>query len=174
MAISDFVKSNVHGSLVFSDGTGTPITHTELYDLGDLSINFNGSSGGKLNNVVHHFRRGNYLSSSYGERAVPTFSLTAYHTGTAAAAPGSIADWVLRRTPYGSLVSVLGSGRVWACKLVITYEGTDFGDTNDGTITLNKLVPRLDSFTEAIDGNKFAISGDILGAIEGDLSIDEI
>jgi hypothetical protein len=174
MAISDMVKTSVHGSIVLSDGTGTPITHTELYDLGDFALNLNGASGGKLNAAVHHFRRGNYVSSSYGDRAVPTMSFTAYHTGTAGSTPGSIADWVLRRTPYASTVSTLGSGRVWACKVVITWEGTDFGDSADGTITLNNVVLRLDSFAEQMDGNRFSISGDVLGAIEGDLSCSEI
>lgn len=173
MAISDFVKSNVHGSFVWSDGTGTPITHTSLYDRGDIVISGLGE-GGKLNSVVHHQRRGNYISSSYGERIFPTVTFSAFHTGTAASTPGSIADWIQRRTPYASTVSTLGSGRVWASKMVLTYEGTDFGDTSDGTITLNHVVWKLDSFTEAIDGNSFSISGTVLGAIEGDLAIAEI
>lgn len=172
MSISDFVKTNIHGSFVLADGAGTPTTHTSLYDLGDLTISGLGEGG--LLNVAQHFqRRGKYLSSAYGERMFPTVSFSAFQTGTAGSAPGSIADWVLRKTPYASLVSTLGTGRVWASKCTINIEGTDFGDAADGQIILNSVIWKLDSWAEAADGNKFSISGTVMGPIEGDLAVAE-
>lgn len=172
MPISDFVKTNVHGSFTLSDGTGTPVTLTGAYDLGDVAIS--GLSGPFLNEVVNHERRGNYVSSSYGARRYPQISFSAYLTGEGASAPGSLQAFLMKAAPYASNVSTLGSGRVYAVKFVLNIEGTDFGDAADWSATFNHCIPTDLSFAEQVDGNRFSITLQCVGSISGSLTAAEI
>lgn len=172
MAISDFVKSNVHGSFTLADGTGTPVTLTAAYDLGDVAIT--GLSGPRLNEVVNHERRGNYVSSSYGARRYPQITFTAYLTGEGAEAPGSIQAMLMRATPYASNISTLGSGRVYAVDFTLNIEGTDFGDAADWSTTFADCIPIDTGLNEQVDGNRFSFTLQCVGAITGSLAAAEI
>jgi len=172
VAISDFVKTAVHGSFTLSDGTGTPVTLTAAYDRGDVAIS--NLSGPYLNEVVNHERRGNYVSSSYGARRYPSITFSAYLTGEGASAPGSLHAFLMRATPYGSNVSTLGSGRVYAVKFTLNIEGTDFGDAADWSAVFNNCIPTDVSLTEAMDGNVLSMTLQCVGAITGSLTAAEI
>lgn len=172
MPISDFVKTSVHGSFTIADGTGTPVTLTAAYDLGDVAVS--GLSGPYLNEVVNHERRGNYVSSSYGARRYPTITFSAYLTGEGASAPGSLQAFLMKATPYGSNISTLGSGRVYAVKFTLNIEGTDFGDSADWSAVFNHCIPTDVSFSEQIDGNRFSITLTCVGGITGSLTTAEI
>lgn len=172
MSTSDFVKSNVHGSFTLSDGTGSPVTLTAAYDLGD--VNISGLSGPYLNDVVHHERRGKYLSSSYGQRRYVSIAFSCYLTGEGAAAPGSLQAFLGKRTPYTANISTLGSGRVYAVKFTLNIEGTDFGDSADWSSVFNHCIPTDMGLSEAADGDKFSITLTCVGTITGDLAAAQI
>lgn len=172
MAISDFVKTAVHGSFTLADGTGTPVTLTAAYDLGDVAIS--GLSGPKLNEVVNFERRGKIISSAYGARRYQQITFSGYHTGEGASASGSLQAFLMKATPYGSNISTLGSGRVYAVKFTLNIEGTDFGDAADWSTVFNNCVPVETAFSEAMDGNKFSFTLQVLGSITGSLTASEI
>lgn len=172
MPISDFVKTAVHGSFTLEDGTGTPVTLTAAYDLGDVAIS--GLSGPKLNEIVNHERRGQYVSSSYGARRYPQITFSAYLTGEGTSAPGSIQAFLLQTAPYAANVSKLGSGRVYAVKFTLNIEGTNFGDAADWQTVFNNCIPTDMSFSEAMDGNKVSFTLQCVGSITGALASAQI
>lgn len=171
MALSDFVRTHVHGSFSLADGAGSPNLLTSLYDLGDVAIS--GLSGPKLNDVTSHQRRGKWVSDSYGDRRFPQITFTSFHTGEGAAAPGSVQAFLTQSTPYGSNVSVQGVGRVYAVKFTLNIEGTNFG-ADDWSTVFNNCVPIDLGFGEAGDGDKWSITLECKGAITGSLAASEI
>lgn len=172
MAISDYVKTAVHGSFTLADGTGTPVTLTAAYDLGDVAIS--GLSGPKLNEVMTFERRGKIISSAHGARRYPQITFSGYLTGEGASAPGSIQAFLMKATPYTANISTLGAGRVHAVKFTLNVEGTDFGDAADWSVVCNHCVPVETAFSEAMDGNKFSFTLQVLGSITGSLAASEI
>lgn len=173
MALADFVRNHVHGSFVLADGTGTPVTLTSLYDLGNVSIT--GLSGPKLNEVMTYQRRGNWVSDAYGDRRFPQITFTSFLTGEGAAAPGSVQAFLTRSTPYTANVSVQGTGtaRVYAVSFRLDIEGSDAG-ADDWSTTFANCVPIDLSFGEAGDGDKFSFTLECKGAITGSLAASEI
>ncbi|MEQ1565389.1 MAG: hypothetical protein ABMA64_07105 [Myxococcota bacterium] len=172
MAISDFVKSNVHGSFTLYDGSGSPNSLTAAYDLGDVAVS--GLSGPYLNDVLDFTRRGRIISSAYGERRFPEISFSAYLTGEGAASPGSLQAFLMRAVPYNANVSVLGSGRVYAVRFVLNIEGTDVGDATDWSTTFNNCVPVDTKFGEGNDGDKFSFTLSVKGSVTGSLTASQI
>lgn len=164
-AESTYVKANTHGSITLSDATGTPVTKTLAYDKGDLSIS---GLRSKLNAVNHVQRRGRYVSSHHGERTFPAVSLSCFLpnvVGSTSSAPGSVLEFLTMLGAYAGNTNPLGTGRPAACKLALTIEGTNFGDTADESVTLNSLVITELAIAEAADGNTITISGEVVGTV---------
>lgn len=172
MALSDFVKTSVHGSFTLADGTGTPVTLTASYDLGDVAVS--GLSGAKSNEIVNHERRGKYVSSSYGARRYPQVTFSAYLTGENSTTPGSIQAFLKQLAPYTANVSTLGTGRVYAVKFTLNIEGTNFGDDADWSTVFNHCLITDMGFSEAMDGNKITFTLQCVGSITGALAQAEI
>lgn len=171
MSISDFHRTDVHGSFSLADGTGTPVELTSLYDMGD--VNVSGLSGPKLNEVKPHFRRGKWKSDSYGERRLVTITFTSKLTGEGAAAPGSVQAFLTKSTPYTANVSVQGAGanRVYAIDFTLDIEDDDGADWST---TFANCVPIDLSFGEGPDGDIFSITLECRGAVTGSLAASEI
>lgn len=172
MALTNFVKNNVQGVIVLKDGAGVPNQMTLAFDRGDLSI---GPLAWVLNELVKIERRGKFKSANVGARFYPQLSFSAWLAQFTDAAADVVADFMLKRGKFAGNVSKFGSGHpVYAIDLQYTLEGTNYGDTADHTFTATNFVPRLDSFTESIDGNQIAFSGEVLGPITGDLAVAEV
>ena len=177
MAISTQPKGSIDGSVSFADGTGTPVTNsgTALFTKGD----------GKLTNINDVLQsktivetRGQRVGVAYGARVYPQFTVTGIATGfTAASAPGTMADWVLKRGPYSANVSTLGANRPWAFDVVVTVEGTNWGDSADHTFTLEDCIVPDGGFSWAEaegGGNAYSLTLVCTGAITGDLAVAEL
>jgi hypothetical protein len=170
MAVSEYAKTDIHGSITLSDGTGTPVTLALSYDMGDLSIT---GLAEKLNEVTAIQRRGKHVSLAHGARTYPSVSFSAIMTQfTEASAPGTLADFILRRAAYSANISTTNAGGVYTIDIVLTIEGTDFSDAADHTVTLTDVACTLD-FAEGAP-NSFSISGQVYGAVTGDLATTEI
>lgn len=164
-AESTYVKANTHGSITLADSTGTPVTKTLAYDKGDISIS---GLRGKLNAINHVQRRGKYVSSHHGERTFPGVSFSCFLpniVGSSASAPGSVLEFLTMLGAYSGNTNPLGTGRPAACKLTLTIEGTNFGDTADETVVLSSLVITELSIQEAVDGNTISVTGEVVGTV---------
>lgn len=163
-APSTHVKNFVGGSVTLSDGTGTPLTLVVPLDQGNFSV-----SGLReyLNEPVKVETRGKFKSLLYGNRAYPQFSLSAYVgnlVGDDNVAPGSVLEMVTGTGAYSSAVSTLGASRNMTVDVMLTVEGTNWGDSADETITLEDVVISID-FAESGEGNTITMSGEVLGAV---------
>jgi len=166
MAVSTFVKNFTHGSLLLSDGTGTPVTLTVDCMNGDFSIS---GLAKILRETAKYESRGLLKSVAHTTRTYPSGSFSAMMTAfTEAIAPGTLADFVLNQAAYSANVSTLGaSAQVYAIDLVVTIEGTDFGDAADHTFTLSDCRCTID-FAEG-DPNQFTLNFEVLGAVTNGL-----
>jgi len=177
MAVSAFVKTNVSGTLLWEDGTGTPLTLTLAFDRGDFALS---GLNETLNERVAIERRGRYINSAYGNRVYPAFSLSCWVSAfqDSGVAPGNAITFLTRATgsAYAAAVSTLGAGAAvpFAFDQTYTLEGTDWGDSADHTFTLADCEVLDFAFSEAADGLSIAINGVVRGAITGDLDMTEI
>ena len=163
-AESSYIKTNISGTIVLSDGTGTPVTLTLAYDRGDLAIS---PLQEKLNELVKIERRGKFVSHAYGARVYPTVSFSVYSgnvVGGTTTAPGTPTEFVTFTGSYAANLGTLGTGRPKTVDMVITIEGTNFGDADDEVITLNDVYI-TGAWSEAADGNTISFTGEVLGAI---------
>lgn len=170
MSLEDFVRTAAHGSFVLTDGT--PVSLTAQYELGDVAVS--GLSGPYLNEVQEFESRGNFISDAYGPRRYVQITFSAFLVGEAAAAPGSLQAFLTRSTPYGSNISVQGSGRVYAVKFGLNIDGASFGVSNWATV-FNNCAPVDMSFGESLtDGDRFSFTLRCRGAVTGSLAAAEI
>lgn len=166
-APSSYVKNNTHGSITLRDGTSiTPVLLlTEPFDRGDLQI---GGLGPRLNDLVLVQARGRHISPAYGNRRYPTFSFSFWVSnliGSTASQGGTIIEFITGKGAYAGNTNTAGTNRPWMLDLILTMEGTAFGDASDETVTLNDCHCTFD-FQESVDGNQVSISGTIAGAVD--------
>lgn len=162
MAISTVVKSYRDGTIVLSDGTGTPLTVTVQFENGDLSL-----SGTNQGNYEHtkYLDRGELGSIRKTNRMFPTGSFTCQMTDLSDATDRLIWDIVNKTGSFASAVSTLGANAdLYTLKIVLTVEGTQFGDSADHVLTMNDARCSID-FAEG-DPNSFTINFEVLGTIQ--------
>lgn len=169
MALDDFVKSDLEGSITLTDGNSN--TMTLAFDNGDFS---GGPFKEVLNEHVKYERRGKFTSVGLGARIYPTFSFTAMVHQFTDATADVLADFVLRNGKFASNQSTFGANhRVYAMDVKMDIEATDFGHSADMTFTLHDCVVTIDSFGEGRPST-ISISGEVLGEVTGDLACDEV
>jgi len=174
-APSTVIKTGTMGTITLVSGATTLAL---TYDMADLVIE---GLSPKLNEVNAHESRGVFRGLSYGNRTYPTLSFSAWFTNFAGeddTPPGSMIEFLTGLGAYDGNASTLGTGRPMTIDIKLTIEGTDFGDTADETIVCHDVYCTF-GFTEAIDGNKFSISGTVYGEVVTDnnsqvLTFDEI
>jgi hypothetical protein len=167
MAASTYQKTNADGSIVIKDGTGTPLTLTIPFTRGDIKI---GPLKAKLKNTVAIQARGVHLGIRHTDRVYPTFSLSCFCPEWTAASGGTPTDMIFGKAAFSAAISVDGAtADVKTRTVVITVEGTDFGDGADKTVTLTNVECEV-NWTEDAGGNYLEISGTVYGAITGDLA----
>ncbi len=160
------------GSITLSDDTGTPISLTVALGEGDFSIENLQST---LNAVKKYESRGRFSGAAYAERIYPTFTLTAKVAEFTDATTGTLADAVLKNGAFSSAVSTLGTGtkEVYALDVTFDLEVSDYeAAESDGQFVAQDCVLSI-AFAEG-DPSTFQLSGEVLGAITGDLAAAEL
>lgn len=161
MAISTVVKNFRDGSIQVKDGTGTPLSVTIQFENGDLSL-----SGTNQGNYEHtkYLDRGELGSLRKTNRMFPTGSFTCQMTDLSDATDRLIWDIVNKTGAFASAVSTLGANAdLYTLDIVLTIEGTNFGDSADHVLTMEDCRCSID-FAEG-DPSNFTISFEVLGAI---------
>lgn len=162
MAVSTTVKNFRDGGIVLSDGTGTPLTCTVLFDMATFAISGLKAS---LHEIIAYEVRGELSSLRKGKRTYPTFSLTAMMSELSDATNTNLMDFVRKTGAFAAALSTLGQyADVYTSKLVLTIEGSNFGASEtDHVLTLNDCELTID-FAEG-DPNTFTISGTVRGTV---------
>lgn len=161
MAISSVVKNFRDGSIQLKDGTGTPLTVTVQFENGDLSL-----SGTNQGNYEHtkYLDRGELGSIRKTNRMFPTGSFSCQMTDLSDATDRLIWDIVNKTNSFSAAVSTLGANAdLYTLDIVLTIEGTNFGDSADHVLTMEDCRCSID-FAEG-DPNSFTINFEVLGAI---------
>lgn len=144
------------GTLVISDGAGSPLSVTVTYEDGNFS--FTGMNQGVMDTVVFMDRGRPYSIRKEKNRPIP-FSFTA-HALSMVGDPGSAC---FKKGTWASATSTLpaasGGSEVFCVKLVYTAERTDFGASTDSTATF--LICRITDvdFAEGMPST-FTIKGE--------------
>lgn len=168
MAESDFIKTAFHGwaTLICHDlATGADVELDLSFDLGDLNVT---GLARQLHEKVLFKRRGRRAGKGVanGERLTPQVTLSCYVTNmTSSAKPGTPFELLLFKGAYEDCVSVLGENHRDAIHLKVGWYGEDFGDEQDDGFKFLDCVYDI-NFGEAMEGNKFSMTFDVLGDIE--------
>lgn len=162
MAISTVVKNFRDGTIVVSDGTSpTPLSVTIQFETGDLSI-----SGANAGQVEHtkYLDRGELGSIRKTNRSFVTGSWSCQMSDLSDGTDRLIWDLVNKTGSFASAVSTLGANAdLMTYKVVLSVEGTNFGDSADHVLTMNDCRCSID-FAEG-DPNSFTINFEVLGTI---------
>ena len=171
MAVSSIVKTSIDGSLTLSDGTGTPVTLSVTFDLGDLTIS---GLSQRLNEVAAIQSRGKLRSIRHAARTFPSLSFSAYVSSYAGetSVPGSLSEFITGTGLYSANTST-SAGDVYTVDVTFDIEGTDLSDGVDGQIVCSDVHFTFD-LAESMDGNTISLSGTVYGAVSGDVSAAEI
>ena len=164
MALSDVTKSFRDGTILIEDGTAvTPLNLTVQFEAGDLSLS-GLAQGGTSYETTQYLDRGEFGTARKTNRAFPTGSFTAQLTELSDGTNETIPDILLAQGSFSAAVSTLGADAdVYAVKITLTIEGTDFGDASDHVMVMNDCVCSLD-ISEG-DPDTFSISFTVLGAV---------
>jgi hypothetical protein len=162
MAISTVVKNFRDGTIVINDGTSpTPLTLTVQFETGDLSLS---SANQGQYEYTKYLDRGELGSIRKTNRMFATGSFSCQMTDLADATDRLIWNAVNKDGAWASAVSTLGANAdLYTLQIVITIEGTNFGDAADHVLTMNNCRCSID-FAEG-DPNSFTINFEVLGAI---------
>lgn len=135
MALSTVVKNNCDGTITLSDGAGSPATLAVGFDMGDLSID--GLKATQRETATYE-SRGVLKSVRHTSRTYPSGSFSFMLKDVSDASDQTLIDFCLFQGSYSSGVSTLGaSAECKTIKVLLTIEGTDHGDGNDHTISLD-------------------------------------
>ena len=161
MPISSVVKNFRDGTITLSDATTpTPLSVTVQYEAGDFSIT--GLSQGNTE-VTTYLDRGDLGSVRLTSRTFPTFSFTAHMTDLSDATNKTLWDAVNKTGAFAAAVSGITSSDVYGLKVLLSVEGTNFGDPTDHSLELNGCHLTID-FSEG-DPNSFSLNGTVYGTI---------
>lgn len=167
MATSSVVKNMADGTIVLKDGSAVPLSCTVRFDNADFSVD---GLKAKLRETNAYQHRGVLSSVRHTTRTFPTFTLSCSMSNFTSAAADTVSDVILKNGAFNAAVSTLGTNAdVYTVDVVITEEGTNFGDAADHVFTLEDCELSL-SYAEG-DPNTFSISGTCYGAVTGDLAI---
>ncbi len=161
MPLSSVVKNYRDGLITLASGGGSPITLTVQYENGDFSLT--GSNQGNYD-ITKYLDRGDLGSVRKTARSFPTGSFSAHLTELSDATNLTLWDAVNRTGAFAAAVSTLGANAdVYTLNIVLTIEGTQFGDATDHVLTLNDCRCSID--VSEGDPDSFSISFEVLGTI---------
>ena len=161
MPLSSVVKNYRDGLITLASGGGSPITLTVQYENGDFSLT--GSNQGNYD-ITKYLDRGDLGSVRKTARSFPTGSFSAHLTELSDATNLTLWDAVNRTGAFAAAVSTLGANAdVYTLNIVLTIEGTQFGDATDHVLTLNDCRCSID--VSEGDPDSFSLSFEVLGTI---------
>jgi hypothetical protein len=143
------VYTSRHATVTLKDGTGSPITATAGPGPGDMTLDPFEEANTAATKVLN---RGDYMEMVYGEDNEVSFSITVHQVGDLTGE--SILDAINKTGNFASGITVDPGGVVWALDVVVTMVRD--GVTNVFTLSTCRLKA---SWSEALEGNKFSISG---------------
>ena len=161
MALSTIIKTGADGSILLSDGTGTPLTLAVRFSNADINI---GGLTNSLREVTTIQARMKTIGLRKGAPVYPTIAFSCYLTDLGEATSGTIFNWEAKTAPYGSRVKTHSIGDLDTYDVKLTIEGTDHGDAADQSINCKDCHGTW-TFTEEDGGNKAAFSGVIYGNV---------
>lgn len=161
MALSTIIKTGADGSILLSDGTGTPLTLAVRFSNADINI---GGLTNSLREVTTIQARMKTIGLRKGAPVYPTIAFSCYLSDLGEATSGTIFNWEGKTAPYASRVKTHSIGDLDTYDVKLTIEGTDHGDAADQSINC-KDVHGTWTFTEEDGGNKAAFSGVIYGNV---------
>lgn len=156
MAYSTIPKTKRDGKIELLDGTTpTPVSLEVAYEDG----NFTFSQPQQFSELVT-MDRGNFAAIRKQDEQSITGSFSFHFRQFTSSSAGSIRDFINQANAYSGNVSTGSSGTPfvehYCVDIKYTAEGTDFGDDNDHTVTLEKCVCSLD-FSEG-DPSSFTLN----------------
>jgi hypothetical protein len=157
-------KNSFKGTISFADGTGTPVTLSVVFTKGDTTLP---ELRQHLNEDVIISARSRFIGLSTGAPSYPQVSFSAFCgnlVGSSNTAPGSPMEFCHGKGAYSANISTIGANRLMTIDVVITIEGSDWGDTADETITLEDCRMGV-AWAEAEDGNTLSFTAVVLGSI---------
>lgn len=171
MALSTVVKNSfTSGSIIVSDGTGTPLTVTVQFDQADFAVS---GLKDKLKDVTAYQTRGTLHSVRYAARSFPTLSFSFMVSEFSEASAGTLIDMITGKssTPFAARVSTLGAtADVMTFDVKLTVEASDFeSGTSDLSLICEDVFLEFD-FSEG-DPDTISVSGTIYGNVTGNLDI---
>jgi len=161
MALSTTIKTTGDGSLLLSDGTGTPLTLAVRFSNGDVNI---GGLTNSLRDVTTIVARQKTIGLRKGAPVYPTVAFSCFLSDLGEATSGTIFNWEAKTTPYASRVKTHSIGDLDTYDIKLTIEGSDHGDAADQSINMKDCHGTW-TFTEEDGGNKAAFSGVIYGNV---------
>jgi len=163
MGTSQIVKNFTDGSVVFSDGTGVPVTLAALFDQGDLSLD--GLKAAQRETNAYE-SRGILRSVRHTTRTYPSGSMTLMLSDVSDGTDQTAIDFVLKQGSFSGNISTLAAGAnadVYCINIALTIEGTDLGDTADHTITMDDCEVTM-AVAEG-DPNTISLSWTVYGTV---------
>lgn len=143
MAASTFIKHLYDGTISLADGTGTPVTLTVPFTVGDLSVS---GLSETQKNVVAYETRGTFNTLRHTSRTYPSGSFSAHLADYSDATESTLIDFILAANSYSGNASTSGANaEVYTIDITLTVEGTDYGDAADHTIVLTDCQCTLDT-----------------------------
>ena len=154
-AESSVIKNFRDGTLVLSDGTGSPVSYTVVLEGGDFAA---GLMSADNHEVTAYLDRGDFATLRQTNQTFPSWSFTAHQSGVSDGTLNTIRDFVMKSDSYSANVSTLGANAdVYTIKVTLTIEGTDHGDAADHTLVFDDSHVVID-FSEG-DPNSWSLSG---------------
>ncbi len=154
------------GSVVLTDGTGTPLTITLKFDNADFKLD---GVSKDLREVVTYTGRGKTRGVRYGAPKYPTWSCSVQVADLSESSAGTVLDWINKIAPFTARVSTMSIGEVDAMTVTFNQEGTSYGDSIDQAIKVEQATVDAWSFSEGAP-NTISLSG----TVYGDVTIDGV
>lgn len=169
MAVPDLPITARDGTLVFEDGTGTPISYTLDWEEGNLS--FDDLSYKQRERIVL-FDRDDVAAVRLGRRKIVPFKFTCYPKAMSDGSVKLLNDLVHKTGAFASAVSTKGANEeAMLYKLTFTMERSNFGGSADSTVTANYVAMNFNMSEEPGGFTKFEVSGEIYIFSDGDFVI---
>lgn len=162
MAASTVHHNFRDGTITFSDGTGTPITGSVIFDEGDFSVTGLLPEQTEYTSYLSRGQPGGAYSHRKTNWVAPKFSFSCKMTDLTDATEKLILDACRKTGAFAAGKSTLADDAdVWTLEIVWTIESSNFGDAADHVVTIP--YARITEFSVAEgDPNMFSISGDCL------------
>lgn len=160
MAVSNVIKVRRDGTIAIADGGGFGGANvfTVNYENGDFSYDHS-----KADRIVIR-DRGTIAGLRQGDDPVPTLSFSVHMREFLNSSALTIMDVIMRTGAAAAWTSSSPTGyEQFLVDVRLTTEGSDFGDSADGTVTFADVLLTY-SFAEG-DPNTINVTGEVYGSI---------